>query len=390
MKNHKNYQRLLSLPDETRHSAFLFGPRGTGKTSWIQHSFPDSLYLDLLDNTTYGQFLVNPADLANRIPPDTSEWIVIDEIQKVPTLLNEVHRLIESKGYRFLLTGSSARSLRRKGVNLLAGRAFQYHMHPLTCYELGADFDLTKALTYGLLPFVYSSHDDPKHYLETYITTYLREEVQQEGLTRNMGDFARFLQVASFSQGETVNYSEIARDAMIDRRVVSAYFDIVDDLLLSYTLPVFTKRAKRRMVANSKFYYFDVGVYRAIRPRGPLDSTDEIDGAALETLVLQHLVALNDYYRLGYQFYFWRTTNQLEVDFVAYGEHGLHAFEVKRKRRLSAKDLVGLRAFREDYPMAKTYVFYGGDHKEYHDGIIAIPIEQALFKLRDILSGAEG
>lgn len=254
---------------------------------------------------------------------------------------------------------------------MLAGRAFQYHMHPLTCYELGDDFSIEFALTHGLLPFVYSETDDPQHYLETYIATYIREEVQQEGLTRNIGDFARFLQIASFSQGETINYSEIAREAAIDRRVVTGYFDIVNDLLLSHTLPVFTKKAKRKLVSHSKFYYFDTGIYRAIRPKGPLDSIENIDGSALETLFLQHLLAINDYYRLGYEFYFWRTSNQVEVDFVAYGEKGLFAFEIKRKRSVSPKDLTGLKSFHRDYKMAKLFLIYGGENKEYHGNITA-------------------
>lgn len=383
--NNYNYDRLLKLPEKGSQSAFIFGPRGTGKTSWIKHALPNCLYFDLLDMKTYTDFLTDSSLLSKRIPEGYNNWIVIDEIQKIPALLNEVHRLIESHQYRFVLTGSSARSLRKKGVNLLAGRALQYHMHPLTCLELGDDFSLNSALKYGLLPSIYSKNDDPEHYLATYIATYLREEIQQEGLTRNIGEFSRFLQVASFSQGETVNHSEIARDASIERRVVASYFDIVDDLLLSYTLPVFSKRAKRRLVAQSKFYFFDVGVYRAIRPKGPLDTIEEIDGAALETLFLQHLVAINDYYRLGYQFYFWRTSNKVEVDFIAYGERGLLAFEIKRKSKVAQKELMGLKKFHADYDMAKRYFIYGGEQAEYHDGIHALPIETALGQLKQIL-----
>lgn len=385
MLNNKTYDRLLTLPEMGKHSVFLFGPRGTGKTSWIKSHLKNILYFDLLNAQVYNEFLADPTALSRRIPNDFNDWIVIDEIQKIPALLNEVHRLIEASGYRFVLTGSSARSLRKKGVNLLAGRAFQYHMHPLTCLELGDDFSLTTALTYGLLPFVYSGGDDPQHFLETYIATYLREEVQQEGLTRNLGDFSRFLQIASFSQGEALNYSEIAREAFIPRRVVASYFDIVNDLLLSHTLPVFSKRAKRRLVAHPKFYYFDVGVYRILRPKGPLDIIEEIDGAALETLFLQHLIAINHYYRLGYEFYYWRTSNQVEVDFIAYGEKGLLAFEIKRKRTVLSKDLIGLKTFCSDYEMAVPYFIYGGDHDEFHGDIKAIPIQQALFKLKDIL-----
>lgn len=389
MPSNKMFARLLNLPKKGKHSVFLFGPRGTGKTSWIKTHLTNILYFDLLDFKVYSEFTANPSLLAKRIPKDFKDWIVIDEIQKVPALLNEVHRLIELYNYRFILTGSSARTLRQKGVNLLAGRAFQYHMHPLTCYELESDFSLTKALKYGLLPYIYAEDIDPQHYLETYITTYLREEILQEGIIRNIGEFSRFLQYASFSQGETINYSEIAREAAIERRIVSGYFEITQDLLLSYTLPVFTKKAKRRMVSHPKFYYFDVGVYRAIRPKGPLDRAEEIDGAALETLFLQHLLAINDYYRLGYEFYFWRTSNQLEVDFIAYGQRGLYAFEIKRKRTLSSKDLNSLKAFGMDYKMAKLYLIYGGEYEEYHGKVKAIPIVTALYQLKDILLAKE-
>lgn len=379
------YKRLLQLPTQGKHSVFLFGPRGTGKTSWIKQHLPAILYIDLLETNNYQTFLANPAQLQARIPSDFTNWVVIDEIQKIPELLNEVHRLIEKHQYRFLLTGSSARTLRRKGVNLLAGRAFEYRMHPLTCDEMGKDFSLQTALTFGLLPFVYSEGDDPQHYLDSYITTYLREEVQQEALVRNIGEFSRFLQVASFSQGQPINYSEIARESSIERRVVSHYFELSHDLLLSRTLPVFTKKAKRRLTAQPKFYFFDVGVYRAIRPRGPLDMLEEIDGAALETLFLQHLIAFNDYGRLGYEFYYWRTSNQVEVDFVAYGERGLFAFEIKRKRTISSRDLAGLKVFGEDYPMAKLYMVYGGDHEAFYGNVKVLPFEKMLFQLRKIL-----
>lgn len=381
------YARLLSFPENARHSVFLFGPRGTGKTSWLKTHTPSMLYFDLLETSTYRAFLTNPSILEKSIPPHFKHWIVIDEIQKIPELLNEVHRLIEMHHYRFILTGSSTRKLRQKGVNLLAGRAFQYHMHPLTCVELGDDFSMQTALQFGLLPFVYSKSDDPKHYLESYIALYLREEVQQEGLTRDIAEFSRFLEVASFSQGQSINYSEIAREAAIERRVVSHYFDITKDLLLGSLLPVFTKRAKRRLVAQPKFYFFDVGVYRSLRPKGPLDITEEIDGAALETLFFQHLTAFNDYARLGYQFYYWRTSNQVEVDFIAYGERGLFAFEIKRKRSISAQDLTGLKAFGGDYPMAKLYLVYGGDREQYHGAITVIPFEKMLFQLRELLEG---
>jgi uncharacterized protein len=195
------YNRILQLPLAGKNSIFLFGARGTGKTSWIKAHLPHALYLDLLDFSTYSSLLAQPDRLENLIPPHYTEWVIIDEVQRVPELLNEVHRLIESRKLRFLLTGSSARSLRRRGINLRAGRALKYHTYPLVIQEIGADFSIDHALQFGLLPAAVS-HADPKRYLESYVQTYLREEVLQEGLTRNIGAFNRFLEVASFSQGQ--------------------------------------------------------------------------------------------------------------------------------------------------------------------------------------------
>jgi predicted AAA+ superfamily ATPase len=384
----KVYDRLIQIDTKSRSSVFLFGPRGTGKTLWIKTHLKDFLYFDLLNTEVFNDFLANPSNLEKRIPKGFREFIVIDEVQKVPELLNEVHRLIETYDYRFILTGSSSRSLKREGVNLLGGRALNYTMHPLTCYELGTDFSLEKALRFGLLPSVYSV-SDPKHYLETYITSYLREEILQEGLMRNLSGFARFLEAVSFSQGNVVNMSEIARESAVDRKLVTSYFDILKDLLIGYRLPVFTKRAKRRVVSHPKFYLFDPGVYRTVRPTGPLDSAEEMDGAGLETLFLVHLRAVNDYLRLGYTLYFWRTSNNIEVDFIIYGEGGLFAFEIKRKRFINRSDLTGLKAFLDDYKMAKCYLLYGGDHEEYYDNIHVMPFAKGLEQLIDILSNKE-
>jgi len=208
----------------------------------------------------------------------------------VPELLNEVHRLIEGRKARFVLTGSSARKLRGKGINLLGGRALTYQLFPLTAVELGTDFNLKRSVEFGHLP-VACTEKEPQPYLESYVKTYLREEVQQEGLTRNLGAFARFLETASLSQTGQLNISEVARDSSVERKVVENYFHILEDLLLAQRLPVFTKRAGRRIVQHPKFYIFDAGVYRTIRPKGPLDGPEEIRGSALETLVYQELRA---------------------------------------------------------------------------------------------------
>lgn len=377
------FSRLLEPPASK--SFFLFGPRGTGKSHWVRARFPDAVYVDLLESDLATPLLASPQRLENLIPPDWKGWVVIDEVQKIPELLDEVHRLIERRRLKFALTGSSARKLKRKGVNLLAGRAVTLAMHPLTRRELGETFDLRRSLRFGQLPAAYVE-DDPAAYLTSYVRTYLREEVQQEGLTRNLGAFSRFLEAASFSQGSPLNMSAVARDCHIERKVVEDYFTILEDLLLACRIPVFTKRAKRRTTSHPKFYFFDAGVYRALRPKGPLDSPEEIDGAALETLLWQELRAINDYRKLEYEIFYWRTAQGLEVDFVLYGERGLKAFEVKRASRVRDEDLTSLMQLREDYPIADCVLVYGGT-RAYREGPIEIlPLAACLEELPERLS----
>ncbi len=374
------YARLLQIPLSLHKSFFLFGPRGTGKTAWVQAQFPKALYLDLLETGLYVDLLAKPQRLETLIPPGFQDWVIIDEVQKIPALLNEVHRLIEKKHYRFVLTGSSARSLRKKGVNLLAGRALTFSMYPLTSIELGSDFNLQTSLQYGHLPSIFSEQD-PARYLDAYVHTYLQEEVLQEGLTRSLGNFMRFSEIASFSQGCLLNLSEIAREVGIHRKVVESYFSILEDLLLAFRLPVFSKRAKRDLMVHPKFYFFDVGVFRTLRPQGPLDRVAELEGPALETLFIQEWRALNDYYAWEYQAFYWHTRKGLEVDFVFYGKKGIMAFEIKRSHTFTQSDFKGLRAFSEDYPEAKLYFLYGGDRREYHGNIEIIPFKEALQSL---------
>ena len=376
------YKRSIKAPQNK--SFFLFGPRGTGKTTWVKNNFPDALYIDLLEAETYNQLLANPQRLEKMSGNVGAQWIIIDEVQRLPALLHEVHRLIETKKYLFILTGSSARKLRSRGVNLLAGRALNLTMPPLTALELGQDFNLAQAILFGHLPAVFQE-PDPKAYLKSYVHTYLDEEVRQEGLTRNMAAFARFMESASFSQGGVLNISEVARECSVDRKVVEGYFLILEDLLIAYRVPVFTKKAKRRMIAHPKFFFFDVGVYRTIRPTGPLDRPEEIEGSALETLVFQELNSLNKNMNLGYQIYYWRTFNQTEVDFVLYGERGIKVFEVKRTATVRLKELSGLKLFLKDYPMAKAFYLYGGSHYYKEGNIEIIPIQNALLKLHEWL-----
>lgn len=379
------FARSLQKPLTFNKSFFLFGPRGSGKTQWLKSNLPDALYFDLLKAKWRNVFLANPGELEKSIPKNFSGWIVLDEVQKVPSILDEVHRLIETYGYRFVLTGSSARKLKQKEVNLLAGRARTYHLYPLIAAELGDAFDAKKYLSVGGLPEAYLS-DDPDEFLQSYISTYLYEEILQESLVRNLEGFARFLQSASLAQGNVLNMSDVARDCAVKQKTVANYFSLLDDLLMSYHLPAFTRRAKRRLIQHPKFYLFDVGVYRAVRPRGLLDSPEEIDGAALETVFLQHVRAINDYFSLNYQISYWRTSDGKEVDFVLYGEKGFFAFEIKRAAKINRSDLSGLKAFKKDYPEAKCYVVYGGHEREYRDDLTLLPLVSALVSLVDILN----
>jgi len=379
------YSRLLKPPDAQ--SFFLFGPRGTGKTTWVRRTFPDAVYIDLLESELFTRLTANPQRLEALIPVDHRGWVVIDEIQRIPELLSEVHRLIETRKDKFALTGSSARKLRRGGVNLLGGRARTLGMHPLAASELGHDFNLEKSLRFGHLPAAHGD-PDPDRYLASYVRTYLEEEVRQEGLTRSLGAFGRFLEAASFSQGAVLNISEVARECAVERKVVENYFGILEDLLIGYRLPVFAKRAKRRLIGHPKFYFFDAGVFRALRPKGPLDKPEEIDGAACETLLFQELLAANDALDLGYKISFWRSAAKQEVDFVLYGEKGFLAFEIKRTARVSGVQLRGLRAFLKDYPMARAYFLYGGRRRLQEGPIDCLPMEDAFRRLPEILTGS--
>ena len=378
------YSRIIT-PPKTK-SFFLFGPRGTGKTTWVKSAFPKAAYIDLLEAELFNDLTANPQRLSNFIPLDFKDWVIIDEVQRIPELLHEVHRLIETKKYRFILTGSSPRKLKRKGPNLLAGRALTLSMHPLSVAELGDDFRLEHSIRYGQLPSAYTEAD-PKKYLEAYVRTYLEEEIRQEGLTRNLSAFARFLEAASFSQGSILNISSVARECHVERKVVESYFSILEDLMIGYRIPIFSKKAKRRLIVHPKFYFFDVGVYRTLRPMGPLDAPEEVDGVALETLFLQELIALNSAFDFGYKIFYWRTSNGREVDFVLYGPKGVLSFEIKRTSRITSAVLGGLKSFLADYPMAKTYFVYTGNRRMHEGKIEIVPVLEILKNLKILLSG---
>ena len=369
--------RFFEIPEQ---SCFLFGPRGTGKSTWLRHRLPDALFVDLLDPVRHRRLEARPERLRDLLAGTQRGTVVIDEIQRVPALLTVVHAMLEEPSPpRFVLTGSSARKLRRGGVDLLGGRAIQCTLHPFMAAELPA-FDLHRTLRTGLIPLVWDAAQ-PSATLAGYASLYLDQEVRAEGLTRNVGNFARFLEAASFSHAGELNVAAIARECEVPRKAVASYIEILQDLLLAFTLPVFRKRAKRQTTAHRKFYLFDAGVFRALRPKGPLDRPSEIDGQALEGLVAQHLRAWAAYSGSDDELYFWRTRSGVEVDFVVYGASGVRAFEVKNASRVEAKDLRGLRAFREDYPEAQAALLYRGRDRLRIGGIWCLPVDEFLRRL---------
>jgi uncharacterized protein len=361
---------------------FLLGPRGTGKTLWCAHEFSDALRIDLLDPAMLRQLSARPERLEEMVAGARAQQVVIDEIQKLPELLEVVHRLIEAKtGHQFILTGSSARKLRRQGVNLLGGRAARRHLHPYMAAEMGAAFNLNRALQFGMLPVVCAA-TDAAAILSAYNGLYLREEVQMEGLVRNVGSFARFLEAMSFAHAAVLNLAAVSRECHVSRKTVEGYLEILEDLLLAFRLEVFTRRAKRAVASHPKFYFFDAGVFRANRPSGPLDLPAELDGAALEGLVAQHLRAWCDYSSGNHSLHYWQTRSRLEVDFVLYGEAGLFAVEVKNSRQVKPEDLRALREFAVDYPEARCTLLYRGKERLVREGVQCLPCDKFLLELK--------
>jgi predicted AAA+ superfamily ATPase len=340
VKRHLNLKIML---DKSSH--FLLGARGTGKSYLIRESLStlDASYIDLLDSRVFLRLQNDPHEIENLGTKDT---VVIDEIQRIPELLNEVHRLIESKGKRFLLTGSSARKLRRSGSNLLAGRALPAFMLPFTWQELSqsGQFDLERYLLVGGLPKAYLEQN-PQEYLYAYIDTYLKEEIFAEALVRNLANYSRFLEQAAFSSGHIINFTKIAQDAQLAPNTVRDYYQILEDTLLGFTVQPWTKSKKRKAVSTAKFYFFDVGIMQALNQIQQLPPAGEIFGRAFEHFIAQEIRAYLSYSRLREGLTFWRTKHQQEVDFIIGDEI---AIEVKSSKRVSDRDHTGLKALGEE------------------------------------------
>ena len=357
-----------------RRSCFLFGPRQTGKSTLIRQQLSGHPTYNLLDQPLFIRLARNPALIREALAEDTT-IVVIDEIQKMPELLNEVQLMIDERDIRFLLTGSSARSLRRKGVNLLGGRARSRALHPFVRVELGERFDLARALEYGLLPSIYLS-DSPVEDLAAYAGDYLKEEVAAEAIVRNIGAFSRFLEVAAHSHGQMINFSNLANDAQVPASTVREYYGILKDTLIAHEVPALTDSRKRKAISTSKYYLFDIGLARHLQGRRGLAPGTSEYGAAFESFIFQEVKAFCDYHRLDTPQY-WRSKSRLEVDFVLEDL----AVETKATRHVSARDLRGLRALREEGLFTHYVLVSMEPLARLVDGIRVLPWTEFLDRL---------
>ena len=355
-------------------SCFLFGPRQTGKSTLIRQQLAGYPTYNLLDRTLFVRLARNPALIRETLADDTT-LVIIDEIQKMPELLNEVQLMIDERNVRFLLTGSSARSLRRKGVNLLGGRARSRTLHPFVRAELGDRFDLHRALEYGLLPSIYFS-DAPVEDLAAYAGDYLKEEVAAEAIVRNIGAFSRFLEVAAHAHGEMINFANMANDAQVPASTVREYYQILKDTLIAHEVPALTDSRKRKAISTSKYYLFDIGLARHLQGRRGLAPGTAEYGSAFESFVFQEVKAFCDYHRLDTPRY-WRSKSKFEVDLVFEDL----AVEVKATKHVNSRDLRGLRALREEGLLTHYVLVSMEPLPRLVDGIRILPWTEFLDRL---------
>jgi predicted AAA+ superfamily ATPase len=367
------FTRSLLLPKAGTETFFLWGPRQTGKTTLLIAAYPDALWIDLLKAEEFRRYLHNPELLRAELATEKSvRQVVIDEIQKVPQLLDEAHWLHENRGVHFALCGSSARKVKRGQANLLGGRAVRYELHGLTAAEIGKDFDLSRMLNHGYLPRIYLSNA-PRRLLNSYVADYLKEEVAAEGLVRNLPVFSEFLNVASLSDTELVNFSTIARDCGVSSHTIKGYFQILEDTLLGRWLPAYTKRPKRRVIGAPKFFFADVGIVNHLAKRGELRPGSELYGKAFENWIFHELSAHNSYSEAFASLSYWRLASGIEVDFVVNDMQV--AIEAKASSKVTADHLRGLRALIQDHPRVKQRVLVCLEPKSRRteDGILVLP-----------------
>jgi len=385
------FKRVLS-PDKFK-SYFLFGPRQTGKSTFVKSLITGKdLYIDLLPQRNFLNYAKNPGrvreEILAHLKRNDKPLCIIDEIQKIPALLDEVHELIESKRIRFILTGSSARKLRRGGANLLAGRAYTYYLFPLTFTEIGDRFDLDKALSIGTLPVLWGSRkEDPYEFLRSYTETYLKEEVAAEGLVRNIGPFAQFLDIAAANDGETVNFNNIARECAVSVKTVQQYYQILEDTFLAFRLPAWTKSERRRLVSHPRYYFFDTGVTNSLAHTLTDQLNPKIFGQRFEQFVISQLVAFIHYKRLDCQLYYWRTNHGAEVDvLLCTGNRMICALEIKSSQNIAGERLKGLKSFMEDNPGVPAYVLgYRQNRRQLQNDITVINWDAFILELLSIL-----
>ena len=396
------FKRTVRLPPAGTETFFLWGPRQTGKTTLLKETYPAALWIDLLKADEYRRYLQNPERLREelalthvtltlKVIPHAARrerskgvasrpQVVIDEVQKVPQLLDEVHWLHEHQGVRFALCGSSARKVKRGAANLLGGRALRYELHGLTAAELGSDFQLDRVLNHGYLPRIYVS-EQPQRLLNAYVADYLKEEVAAEALVRTLPVFSEFLNVAALSDAELVNFSTIARECGVSSHTIKQYFQILEDTLLGRWLPGYTKRPKRRVIAAPKFYFVDVGVVNHLARRGRLQPGSELYGKAFENWVFHELSAHNAYSDAFAHLSYWRLASGIEVDFVVNDLQA--AIEAKATAKVSADHPRGLRNLAQDHPRVgqRVVVCLESKPRRTEDGILILPAREFCARL---------
>ncbi|MFH1247926.1 MAG: DUF4143 domain-containing protein [Candidatus Omnitrophota bacterium] len=380
----KNIPRMLDIRLPRRQSAFLWGARKTGKTTYLKEKFPKSIVYDFLKTDLFFEMSKNPSLLREQLlvkdKAALNEPVILDEVQKVPQVLDEVHWLIENMGLRFVLCGSSARKLKKGHANLLGGRAWRYELFPLASCEI-EKFNLLRALNHGLIPFHYLQDNQAcKKSLEAYVQDYLREEVFAEGLTRNIPSFSRFFDAFGYSHGEITNYSNIARECGVDSKTVKEYYQILVDTLLAVRVEPFKKRQSRQVITKaSKYYMFDVGVAGYLTKRNLVEQKGAEFGKAFEHFILMEIIAYRSYAGKSFSINFWRTKSGLEVDFVL-GQADA-AIEIKGSSRIDKRDLNGLEAFAREGSPKKSFLVCCEKESRIHGKIEILPWEEFLEQL---------
>ncbi|MCR5455646.1 MAG: AAA family ATPase [Bacteroidales bacterium] len=372
--------RYLKLTDAQTDSIFLFGARQTGKTTLLLQQFPNSKFYDLLENDTFERLRRNPSILRQELNDyESGSIVIIDEIQLIPELLNEVHWLIARRGINFILSGSSARKLKRRSVNTLGGRALLYKLYPLVYAEI-PDFNLIRAINHGMIPSHYLASDKIIHKkLQAYISVYLKEEIQAEALVRNLSVFNRFLETAALTNGEMVNYNNIAQDCGIDAKTVKEYFSIIEETLIGYTIPAYTKTIKRRVNQSPRFYFYDVAIPNYLLQKKDLKPGSQDFGHSFEHLMIQEIKAYIGYHSEGTMLSYWHTYTGYEVDAII-GDAEV-AIEFKSSQEVQSKHLKGLKAFSEEHPQARLIIVSLDVNPRTFNGVEVMPAEFFLQKM---------